>query len=367
MSQGYHILDVYEILHFKEHNRSTNYMKGYMSFSLRMKQESEGWKKANASSENPSDDEKEKCIEELFELNGNVARMRKDNVQKNDVQRQIAKIYLNCLWGKFAQSSVDSVNKNIYGYSQFSKIHFDSAINHSTLRYRHIKGEAYQVTYEKTKENYRNNRNYNIWIAAAVTAHARCRLHRQMIKIGPERILYCDTDSIIFLCSRLVNNLASRGLGNWVDETIDFGSAIKKLYAFAPKSYCLVLENGQYRIKAKGCRMTLPNKDKATPDVLEKLLISKCIETAEGYVEQQPLLLDHFTIFSNCLDLSFPYGTLFSRYSTKKFGIVISKRLLIPLLCPKDRVPPNFQTDYSLTTIGRIDTVPFGYINYSIF
>ena len=72
--------------------------------------------------------------------------------EKNDVQRQIAKIYLNCLWGKYAQCSVDSVNENIY--SQFSKIHFDSTINHSTLRYRHIKGEAYQVTYEKPKENY---------------------------------------------------------------------------------------------------------------------------------------------------------------------------------------------------------------------
>ena len=264
--------------------------------------------------------------------------------------------------GKYAQSSVDSVNENIYGYSQFSKIHFNSTINHSTLRYRHIKGEAYQVTYEKTKENFRNNRNYNIWIAAAVTAHARCRLHRQMIKIGPERILYCDTDSIIFLCSRLINNLASRGLGNWVDETLDFGSAIKKLYAFAPKSYCLVLANGQYRIKAKGCRMTLPNKTKAGPDVSEKILISKCIETAQGYIEQAPLLLDHFTIFSNCLNLSFPYGTLFSRYSSKNFAVVISKRLLIPLLTSQDIVPPNYLTDFSLTSIGRIDTVPFGFL-----
>jgi hypothetical protein len=58
-----------------------------------MKQESEGWKKENVSSENPSDEEKERCINELFELNGNLARMRKDNVQKNIVQRQIAKIY----------------------------------------------------------------------------------------------------------------------------------------------------------------------------------------------------------------------------------------------------------------------------------
>ena len=36
--------------------------------------------------------------------------------------------------------------------------------------------------------------------------------------------------------------------------------------------------------------MTLPNKEKTAPDVLEKILISKCIETAEGYIEQPPLL-----------------------------------------------------------------------------
>ena len=82
MSQGYEVLDVYEILDFDHLNRSCNYMKGYMSFFLRMTQESEGWKKANASSENPSDDEKEKCIDELYGLNGNVARMRKELVQK---------------------------------------------------------------------------------------------------------------------------------------------------------------------------------------------------------------------------------------------------------------------------------------------
>jgi hypothetical protein len=45
-------------------------------------------------------------------------------------------------------------------------------------------------------------------------------------------------------------------------RTIDFGSSIKKLYAFAPKTYCFVLENDEYRIKAKGCRMTISNKEK---------------------------------------------------------------------------------------------------------
>ena len=159
--------------------------------------------------------------------------------------------------------------------------------------------------------------------------------------------------------------LASRGLGNWVDETNDFGGAIQKMFAFAPKSYCLILENGEYRIKAKGCRMTLSNKLKANPAQLENMLILKCIETAQGYIAQPPLLLDHFTIFSNTLDVSYPYGTMFSRYSMKKFDIVISKRLLVPLLTSEDILNDQnqFLNDHPLTSIGRIDTVPFVFFN----
>ena len=78
--------------------------------------------------------------------------------------------------------------------------------------------------------------------------------------------------------------------------------------------------------------MTLPNKEKANPDVLEKLLILKCIETAQGYIPQQPLLLDHFTIFSNCLDLSFPYGTLFSRYSSKNITTCYFKTITYTII-----------------------------------
>ena len=40
---GYRILEIYEILHWNENARSRDYMKGYMSFFLRQKQEAEGW------------------------------------------------------------------------------------------------------------------------------------------------------------------------------------------------------------------------------------------------------------------------------------------------------------------------------------
>ena len=54
---------------------------------------------------------------------------------------------------------------------------------------------------------------------------------------------------------------------------------------------------------------------------------------------------------------------MFSRYTTKKLNIVISKRLLIPLLTSNDilRNQQQFIDTHPLTSIGRIDTVPFGF------
>ena len=78
--------------------------------------------------------------------------------------------------------------------------------------------------------------------------------------------------------------------------------------------------------------MTIPNVAKCTPDILIRILQNKCIETAEGYEHPEPLLLDHFSIFTNSLNTSFSYATVFSRYTTKKLRVVLTKRVLVPLL-----------------------------------
>jgi hypothetical protein len=74
-----------------------------------------------------------------------------------------------------------------------------NSINIITIR--RFNPNQFDIGISKEKPFYKRNAKYNIWIAAAVTSHARCRLHRQMIRVGPERILYCDTDSIVFIYS----------------------------------------------------------------------------------------------------------------------------------------------------------------------
>ena len=133
------------------------------------------------------------------------------------------------------------------------------------------------------------------------------------------------------------------------------------LCAFAPKTYLLLLEDGSYRIKAKGCRMTIPNKAKCKPDVLLRILLNKCVETSVGYTPEDALLLDHFSIFSNAIDIEFKYATVFSRYLQKVLRVVLGKRVLVPILDDTQEIGDQelFFSTHPLSLYGRIYTVPF--------
>ncbi len=142
---GYEILEMYEVLHWPTEERSSTVMRGYVSFFLRMKQvrlrptashddllfaaqanaflqEAEGWKKLGASCDEPSIKEQEEVGERLFAANGYIARIRPEFVRKDAVNRQLAKLYLNSLWGKFCQKPHTDNYTTIHGYAEFAAI-----------------------------------------------------------------------------------------------------------------------------------------------------------------------------------------------------------------------------------------------------
>jgi len=167
LQYGYKVVEVYEILHFPEHCRSNKYMRGYMAYFYRMKEESEGFKD-NVTPDSPISS-KEQFIETIHQETPDMLPMRLSKIQKNPVFRQLAKIYLNCLWGKFGQSSEQEHKDYFYGYNEFLKYQYNIEIDKSSIRYRHVAGEGYQVIYKNTKDYYHRNSRYNAWIAAAVT------------------------------------------------------------------------------------------------------------------------------------------------------------------------------------------------------
>jgi len=317
-----------------------------------LKQEAEGGKKAGASSETPSEEEKDLVVERLYRENGNMGRMRKQFVAKNPVKRALAKLFLNCLWGKLAQDSPTTQNKIVYNYDAWIReIIKNEEIDQKSLKYRFMSGASMMCYYEKLKQYVDPNKRTNIWLSAAVTAWARVILHTQMFLVGPENVLYCDTDSVVFLQTRErpITEFTSRGLGNWANET-DEGNEIERFFGLAPKCYMKVETNHQEGImKCKGIRMTLSNKKKTTPEMVANILVESIIKRN---LNPEPLMLDNMVISSNTNDAQLDYATLVTRYGKKKFRSVLTKRKIVSF--------PETLQDLPLTEIPRLYLAPFG-------
>ncbi len=358
---GYRILAVYEVYHWSENERSNTLMRGYVSFFLRMKQEAEGWKKLGARTENPSVEEQLEIQERVFQENGCIGRIRIDKVQKNPVRRQMAKLFLNSLWGKFCQSPHSENYTVIHGYQQFADLWFNPTLNRNKFSFRNIGKNTWKVKYCTLDDFTRPNNKYNIFLSSKVTEWARCILHRQMRLIGAPRILYCDTDSIMFLWPKDGEKLDGCGLGNWVDEYP--GKRIQRLYALAPKFYYLEFEN-DHLLKSKGIQMTLANTrlihGRSLGAQIMELMFPQHDEEGRPIPFQNALFMKNMIIGVNSINANLGYGTMTTRYTQdKKLRPVFSKRLVVPYLQKEIK---DYNIDEMLSLVDRMFTIPKGYV-----
>ena len=356
---GYVIKDVYEVYHWPRAERSDTFMRGYVSFFLRMKQEAEGWRKLGASSEDPTEEEKVELVETLYHENGCIGRIRPHLVRKNPINRALAKTFLNSLWGKFCQRAHTDHYSTIHSYSEFAQLWNDPHLDRKKVSFRHLSHGTWKVKYHLFDDFAKENPRYNIFVAAKVTETARCILHRQMLKIGPERILYCDTDSIMFLWPKTGEKLDAHGLGKWVDEYPR--ERIKRLYALAPKFYYLEFENDAL-LKSKGIMMNWTNRallhGKSLGKQLLELLYPRTDDQNrtlpfEGFIPMRNMLMGIHTTSTE-----FEYGTMLTKEtSDKKLRPVLTKRHLVPYVKERNVV----YDENSLDSVARIYTIPKGY------
>lgn len=357
---GYVIKDVFEVYHWPRAERSDTFMRGYVSFFLRMKQEAEGWRKLGASSDDPPEDEKRKLVETVFEENGRIGRIRPELVRKNPINRALAKTFLNSLWGKFCQRAHTDHYSTIHGYAEFAQLWNDPHLDRRKVSFRHLSHGTWKVKYHLFSDFAKENPRYNIFVAAKVTESARCILHRQMLKIGPERILYCDTDSIMFLWPKTGEKLDAHGLGKWVDEYPR--QRIKRLYALAPKFYYLEFEDDAL-LKSKGIMMNHTNRALLHGKSLGKQLLELMYPRTDdqdrklpfqGFIPMRNMLMGIHTTSTE-----FEYGTMLTKETNdKKLQPVLTKRHLVPYLKERNVA---YDTETGLDKIARMYTIPKGY------
>jgi hypothetical protein len=351
MEHGYEITEMYQVIHFPPEETSTTFMRGYMEFFLLIKLESEGWIKLGSLTETPTEEEKDLLCDLIYRENGNIARPRKDRVAKNPVRRMIAKLFLNCVWGKLCQAKREESYTDIQNYHDYETLMFDSNLDKEKMVFRQYE-HGLKVQFSKSESSIQPNKKYNIFIAASVTAHGRCILHRKMFEVGPRNCIYCDTDSLVFMKfpHQTFPMVIGTGLGNWTDEYA--GKKIERFYAIAPKFYTIFTSDTQ-TIKSKGIWLTVSNKLKLAEDTFKLLLFNV---TSDIY---EPIYVDNMTIFPNTTDSTFGYGTMFTRYNKKKIQAMFTKRVLII------NTIPDTSIDY-FERVKRIDLLPIGYVPSSV-
>ena len=95
VEMGYEIKEIYEVHHFHEH--PPGLFKEYINKWLKIKQQASGWPKWCT-----TEAFKQKYIDDYYEKEG--IKLEYDKIIPNDGLRNIAKLMLNSMWGKFGQA-----------------------------------------------------------------------------------------------------------------------------------------------------------------------------------------------------------------------------------------------------------------------
>jgi hypothetical protein len=218
LEKGYKITKIYSALSY---TKIPGLMKEYVGNFLKMKIENSG----------PKTLEECEAVNESHRQLGFNFKVEPRNCKKNPGLRQLAKICLNSLWGKFGQRSNLSSYEFISDYDKLiARLNSPSSKNKNW----HIVGNnKVELRYEELTD-YNIEAEYISEITAVfTTANVRMRLYSMLDWLHPSQVCYCDTDSVIFVYNKtnplhkeprndeptLPEGLRfGKGLGEWEDE-----------------------------------------------------------------------------------------------------------------------------------------------------
>ena len=254
LEKGYKILRIYEVWHFA---KSTDTLfKGYIRRFMKIKLESSSY---NFKTKEEEDSFKARIKDSLdidvekFEFNAGL--------------RSIAKLCLNSLWGKFGQRNNMSQTKYVTDVSEFYEILLDDKLDNKNFQF--INDDMVQMTYNFKDQFVDNSNNTNIYTACFTTSHARLMLYDKLDYLN-EKVLYFDTDSIIYVDDGTKNIETGDMLGDMTDEIS--GKGISSFVSTGPKSYSFKYGDDEQKSAIKGFTLNHENNNLLNHNSLSKIV-----------------------------------------------------------------------------------------------
>jgi len=141
-----------------------------------------------------SEDDKGRYIEDYRRAEG--IAVDKASISKNAGQRTLAKLKWNSMWGKWAQNQNNTQSTIVDSEKEFYELLTCPGTEGTNLILPN--DDAAWVSWKYSGDNIAVGKNVNVAVAAYVTNQAQLKLYEYLSKLG-ESVLYCDTDSVIFI------------------------------------------------------------------------------------------------------------------------------------------------------------------------
>ncbi|KAG8139437.1 hypothetical protein E2320_002201, partial [Naja naja] len=183
VEKGYRIAEIYEVWHFERKTKSL--FSDYINMHLHQKQEASGypdWCKT---------EEDKECYVRDYKKNKGVQLCR-EYIEYNPAKRQIAKLFLNSLWGKFSQSTNHLTTMVVTEPEELFMYLFVPYYEVSSCEF--VDDEAAVLKWKAAKNQPTKSTCTNVFIASFTMAYARLELYSLLERLG-DRCLYHDTDS----------------------------------------------------------------------------------------------------------------------------------------------------------------------------
>ena len=266
--KGYEILQFYEAWQYDETtvydpiSGSGGLFARYMNTFMKLKMEASGYP-----SSCKTEDDKRDYIERVRVHEG--ISLNPQNIEFNAGRRAVAKLCLNNIWGKFAQTPDRTTKQFVTKPRDFFRLFSDDSFNVSDVQ--PINDDCVNVSYKKAKEFQTASPNTSVVVASHVTTHARLELYSYLEQLG-ERALYCDTDSVIYKHAEgSYNPPLSEFVGGMTDEL--GGSHITEYVSNGPKNYAYRTADGKQVVKIKGFTLNYVASKQLTFDVIKEMAV----------------------------------------------------------------------------------------------
>ena len=327
LNMGYTMTQIHEVLDWSDteiydpQSKKGGLFTGYINTFLKLKQQASGYPEHLKTEE-----EKDNYIKQYYLHEGIL--LDKNLIQKNPGLRSLSKLALNSFYGNVGQRTNMRKTKFVTDLGTLYTLLTDPSKEVTDF---HIMNEnIIEIEYKTTEDFEPLSVNTNVTIAAFCTSWARLKLWSIMNRLQ-DRVLYHDTDSIIFsvknkedyipplgeYLGELTSELTCKELGcqtmncsgHWIQEFISCG----------PKNYSYRVNTGQIICKVRGFSLNYKGSKVINFESMKEALFA--------WKNKTPLEL--VTIKTEIVrDKHEP--KVYNRSVSKHYGVVYDKRKLLP-------------------------------------